>query len=463
VASVEIGEIIAGKYRHEGVVGEGPLSVVIAAHAIAIQSPVRIKVLRADLLSRIPEALVAFRAEGRVAAKFSCPFNARVFGSGELPDMGPFVVYEGTDAVDLCSTLESCGQFEVEQSVELAMQACEALAEAHVHGVVHLGVSTRNLLVAIQDGRHVLKVVDFGISTARLAGAKMDELGLPDRALVATLRYMAPEQLRNATPDARADVWAVGCVLYEMLSGKPAFPAETSARVREAILGTTPFPLVRRRPEVPDELAGIVTRCLAKDPNARFGDVAELAMALIPFGPRTAVESARRSSRYLEHDPAMHQPPHSDAELGLATTPYLPSADDSSELEAQPPEPDLHGRGQRGRRAVLIAGTVAIVAVGAAALALGRQPVLLQSPTAIEPAATLSAPPLLPAPLAVAPLDAVPAVTTSVAAPVVTAEESDASVRPHAPSATAPLSRPPASSVVPRPEGKPRRRPDLGY
>jgi serine/threonine-protein kinase len=181
------------------------------------------------------------------------------------------------------------------------MQACEALAAAHAHGIVHRDIKPENLFLTQQaQGMHTIKVLDFGISKIALPRGKRD-LVRTQMALGSPV-YMSPEQIRRSDQvDARSDIWAIGCVLFELLTGVTAFDEPSLLELSAAILEREPVPLQTLCPEASDELEEIVLRCLAKNPDERYQNVAELAAALFPFGPRRARISAERCYHMLKN------------------------------------------------------------------------------------------------------------------------------------------------------------------
>jgi serine/threonine-protein kinase len=208
---------------------------------------------------------------------------------------------EHLDGQDLCDVLHQQGPMPVKVAVEYVMQACEALAAAHAHGIVHRDIKPENLFLTRQaQGMYMIKVLDFGISKIALPRGNRD-LVRTQMALGSPV-YMSPEQIRRSDQvDARSDIWAIGCVLFELLTGVTAFDEPSLLELSAAILERAPVPLQTLCPEAGAELEDVVLRCLNKDPDQRFQNVAELAVALYPFAPRRARISAERCYHMLKN------------------------------------------------------------------------------------------------------------------------------------------------------------------
>lgn len=277
------GDILAGKYRVERLIGKGAMGAVFAARHELLQKQVALKLMTEEYAGT-PEGVVRFFNEARAAAGIEGEHVARVLDVGQLENGAPFMAIELLEGADLAQVLEQRGALPASQVADWMLQTLEALAEAHALGIVHRDLKPANLFLARRrDGTSLVKVLDFGISKQRLlAGtgpsvtATSSILGLP--------MYMAPEQLRNAkTVDARADIWAVGVVMYELLAGRLPFRADNVAELFVAVLEHSPPPLRASGADVAAGLESVVMRCLARDPSERFQDVAALAEALEPF------------------------------------------------------------------------------------------------------------------------------------------------------------------------------------
>ncbi|HEV8245900.1 MAG TPA: serine/threonine-protein kinase [Polyangiaceae bacterium] len=290
-----IGEVIAQKYRVESVVGAGGMGVVVAARHLQLGQTVAIKLLLAPEESRRAEANTRFIREAQAAATLHSDHVVRIYDVGMLDSGLPFMVMELLRGSDLGTLLDTQGTLTEVQAVDFVLQACDAISEAHQAGIVHRDLKPSNLFITQRsDGSPLLKVLDFGISKSLTAGeGAVGEL-TSTRAVMGSPYYMSPEQVRDARRvDARTDIWALGVILQELLTGEPAFQADTFPGVCAAIVADQPVGLRHRRPDVSPELEAVVLRCLEKDQTRRFQSVTEFIQALLPFSSRAITASGR--------------------------------------------------------------------------------------------------------------------------------------------------------------------------
>lgn len=285
----EPGSTVGGKYVVRRVVGYGGMGVVLECWDPDLDRCVAVKLLREQSEDRI----LRFLREARLAAKLESEHVARVLNAGRSPDDVPFIVLEYLEGNDLSEELNARGSISVARAVTYLLQASEALAEAHERGIVHRDLKPSNLFLARRlDGRTALKVLDFGISKMTKDGAdKVTETG----SLLGTPVYMSPEQVRDPRDaDTRSDIWALGVILHELLTGELPFVGASLPSLSAAIVTDAPKKLRSHTPELPEELELIVLRCLEKDPSRRFQEVSELARALAPFAPKDAERHVER-------------------------------------------------------------------------------------------------------------------------------------------------------------------------
>jgi len=298
-AGVRQGDILAGKYRVERVLGAGGMGVVVAAHHVQLDKRVAIKFLLRDALGNA-EAVERFAREARAAVKITSEHVARVIDVGTLETGAPYMVMEFLEGHDLAQWVRLRGPLPLEQAVDFVLQACEAIAEAHALGIIHRDLKPANLfIVRGADALHAVKVLDFGISKATAQGGKGQDVALTrTTAVMGSPLYMSPEQLRSSkNVDARTDVWALGVILYELLVGRLPFEAETVTGLCAKIAADAPTTLRELDASLPATLEAVVMRCLEKNVNQRVSSVAELAAALRPFAStegRTAIERIER-------------------------------------------------------------------------------------------------------------------------------------------------------------------------
>jgi serine/threonine protein kinase len=282
---VRAGQTIAGKYRVEELLGHGPSGVVLAARNVHLREQVVLKIL-ASYTEGQEELLQRRLKKARIASRLKSEHVARIVDIGVTGDGMSYVATEALDGKTLEAELGERGALPVEEAARWVLEACEGLAEAHAAGLVHGDLKPQNIFLARSADARILKILDFG-STSPL-----DAIGDQSAtAFFGSPAFVAPEQIQSPDDvDARADVWALGVLLYNLVSGQLPFVADTLSGVIVAVVYDAPSLLT----DAPYELARLVARCLEKDPANRPQDVRELAAALAPFaGP----DGARLSER----------------------------------------------------------------------------------------------------------------------------------------------------------------------
>ncbi len=440
------GDVIDGRYVVEGPIGEGGLGIVVRARHVGLEQTVAIKYLKPRAFET-PALVERFEREARLACRLTSEHVVRVQDVGRAPGIGPYMVMEYLVGRDLGTVVEQ-GPLPVERAVDYVIQACEALAEAHALGIVHRDIKPDNLfLVERPSEPAIVKLIDFGI--ARLPRTKSED-GTWKRETQAHERfgtplYVSPEQLRGpADVDHRTDLWSLGVVLFELVAGHPPFDGDGVPELFANILRGEPASLQAARPEAPPGLTEVVSRCLEKDPAARFRNVAELALALLPFASEEADRRVARIRRVVERAGFSVRPAAASTGPLEPARPPLASAG-ITEPHALDVPPEVV-RSSRGRAALAVGAGLALLVVMALAVA-HRSPKAMPAPSVSPASAMLTpaaepdlAPDVPPAPPA-AP-SATPPPTSELAAPS--------------------LPGPPAPRALPTPVAPPAPRPSAG-
>jgi serine/threonine-protein kinase len=276
------GDTIAGKYVVERVLGTGGMGIVVAARHEQLEQLVAIKLMRAEAVDN-GDSVTRFLREARAAAKLKSEHVARVLDVGTLDNGAPYMVMEYLEGSDLAQVLATSGPMSIESTVRLMLQACEAVAEAHAAGIIHRDLKPQNLFLTHgRDGSPRLKVLDFGISKAighQNAGRAINLTGT--HMMLGSPYYMAPEQMMSSRDvDERVDIWALGIVLFELLTGRCPFEADTMPGLCHKVVNEPPMPVSDLRADVPSGLCAVIEHCLMKDPVERFAKAEDLASAL---------------------------------------------------------------------------------------------------------------------------------------------------------------------------------------
>jgi serine/threonine-protein kinase len=275
--------VLDGKFRIERALASGAAGDVYEATHLTLGSRVAVKVLRDGSAENGEARRRRFMHEARFAAGIQSEHVVRVFDFAAHEGGLTYIVMELLQGETLAQRLRRVGPLTISTAVDYVIQAGTPLALLHEGGVVHRDVKPSNLFLASDsEGKERVKLLDFGVAAFRRSVSESSfTVG---RALIGTPRYMAPEQVRASEQvDARADVWALGVTLYELIAGRPPFDAESVLAVLKQIERKTPVPLAQCRPAVPGRLAAVVHSCLEKDKSLRPANARALVDALVPL------------------------------------------------------------------------------------------------------------------------------------------------------------------------------------
>jgi serine/threonine-protein kinase len=441
-AGVHPGDVLAGKYRVDRVLGVGGMGVVVAAHHLQLDEMVALKFLCREA-AMDPAASTRFAREARMAVKIKNEHVARVSDVGELEGGAPYMVMEYLEGEDLSSWIRQRGRLSIEQATDFVLQACVAVADAHALGIVHRDLKPANLFCVMRsDGQLTIKVLDFGISKISEApGAAPSASVTKTSSVMGTPLYMAPEQMRSAkTVDARSDIWSLGVILFELVSGRVPFEGDSVMELVLKVANDPPPALRTLVPSAPEALEKAILRCLEKEPEKRFPHVGELAAALLPFGTDRARGSVDRVSGIIAAAGLSTSGRLPEVALAVASAPTLPIVDAVStqpvlaQSTAGMSLPAKPSRSYFPIVGVIVLGVVAVVAL----LTRGGAPTADAPKPAVSAQAAVASPAPTPAP---APAPSSPLASTATPPPT-----SPSSSAPPPPLSAEPTKAPPSST-----------------
>ncbi|MBM4358836.1 MAG: serine/threonine protein kinase [Deltaproteobacteria bacterium] len=330
-----VGTVLGDRYVVGRVIGQGGMGKVYRAHHKVIKKKVAIKVLHAEL-ARDKESVGRFLREARAASAIGNAHIVDIVDFGEAPDGATYFVMEYLNGQALGDLLEDAGRLTAKQTVDFALQICDGLAAAHAEGITHRDLKPDNVLLVKPKGTWAgqglfVKILDFGIAKVSDKKGNSSKLTMAG-AVFGTPHYMSPEQASGEAVDGRTDIYALGVMMYEMLSGDVPFRAENFMAILTQHMHKAPPPLHERieGEPCPPALESIVMRCMAKSPEHRYQSMEQLAADLLVFkqtgdAPATSVPmSAPEPSSAVVTPPApLSAPAASSSRLGLAIGGFL--------------------------------------------------------------------------------------------------------------------------------------------
>jgi serine/threonine-protein kinase len=437
-----VGTVLGGSYKITRLIGQGGMGAVYEGVQLRLERRVAVKLMAREL-SANPEAIARFRREAEVTSQLGHPHIVQVFDFGEAPTGEPYLVMEFLEGEDLEKRIARVGKMSAPAASHIIRQVASALSATHAKGIVHRDLKPANVfLLSVEGETDFVKVVDFGISKVRAAGTKLTAA----LAVMGTPNYMAPEQAAGRIDeiDHRTDQWALACIAYELLAGRPPFIGEDVASLLYQVIHQAPSPIASMNPGLPAAIEGVLQRALSKTQGARFQTMTEFSRAF----EGAATGKAARATAPSISSPSGAVQPTITASGGVKPVTTFSSA----ASEAVPGGETM--RVQPARRWLLIGGVVAAAAAAGAggfAVMSGRSaaPVPATSAASVAPAAT---PPTAAAPAREAPPQAAAAAPGAVdagAAPVAAAQAEPAS------SGAAKKSRRPRPAWPPAPNARP--------
>jgi serine/threonine-protein kinase len=345
------------------------MGVVLAATHLQLGQRVAIKFIREDVVTD-GQVVSRFLREARAAVALASEHATRVVDAGLLDSGAPYMVMEYLEGVDLEKVLARDGPMPIAQAVDFVLQACEAVAEAHARGIVHRDLKPSNLFLTSRiDGSPLIKVLDFGVSKLTTPAGEVTGNLTATGSVIGSPYYMSPEQMMATKDvDAQTDVWALGVILYQLLTGAVPFPGQTVAEIAVRAATQEPPPLGSQRPDVPPPLEAAILKCLRKDRSTRCASVAELSRSIVDFGPSTGRVVVGRVSALAAATPAV--PPLITETLAVPAMTPLPLGTSGSAGIATPGTMSPVGgtaagvRRRRGGIGIAIAAALVVVAVG---------------------------------------------------------------------------------------------------
>jgi len=366
------GEVVAQKYFVDRLLGRDGLASIAIVRHVELGRRYLLKLVPPEHCV-FPDVVARFLRGARAAQALHSEHTARMVDAGRLDSGAPYAISEFLSGAPLREVLSMRGALSVTDAVDYILQICESLAEAHLNRLVHKNLSLSRIYLAQQpDGAPCIKVSDFGIADALrtdpLAPQSVRDsinASLETNLFDDTLQCAAPEQVRGKDVDARTDIWALGCMLHELLTGSPLYQADSAPSLLAMIAADPPTPVRALRSDVPTGLETVVLRCLEKDASARYPTLGEFAAALQPFALPDAKSSANRVIRTLGRTSRQSLAQLAMVHVGPAPTP--PPTHPASTRPQPPPLPVLPPPPPRVERRPAAAPSALLAGLGVAA------------------------------------------------------------------------------------------------
>ncbi len=329
-----IGTILDGRYRLDSLIGVGGMGDVYRATHVGLDKEVAVKLLKPEFVAN-QTAIKRFRLEAKAAGRIHHPNAVQVTDFGVTPERIVYLVMELVKGESLRSMMRNEGKLDFLRTVNIVRQVCGAVDAAHRSGVIHRDLKPDNILIEIVHSTERVKVLDFGI--AKLREAKTDAFLTQAGTIIGTPQYMSPEQCQGKPLDPRSDIYSIGILLYEMLTGEVPFDGESTLQVVYNQLHAQPRPLVELSPHVPAQLAKVIMRALEKEPDHRPSSAIQLSDEL-----KQSVESASEDGSMSLTDPLVIRPlKSSDARIPSREIPAAGDQRDQAPSFAEKREPSF--------------------------------------------------------------------------------------------------------------------------
>src|SRR5688572_6631227 len=287
-----LGTILDGKYRLDSFLSRGGMGAVFRGTHVMLGRPVAVKMINQDLVTS-PEIVRRFQREARAATQFKHPNVVDVYDLGQTANGTLYIVMELVSGASLKESIRTRGPVEPQRIVRILGQVCDGLAQAHRRNIIHRDLKPQNIMLTVDaSGTETAKIVDFGIAKTFEADANTQLTATG--STLGTPHYMSPEQATGSGVDGRSDIYSLGVILYEMLTGEVPFNDPSLPSVLIKHMSEPPQPPSLRRPDLnlPPALEAITLRCLAKSPSERFENVETMASALRRALPGRAEDEA---------------------------------------------------------------------------------------------------------------------------------------------------------------------------